>query len=63
MLDDLDIKVLNILQESGRTKRSELAEMVGDNFHLHVIKGGEHSYGEPNRGLEQRQKILRALLN
>jgi Lrp/AsnC family leucine-responsive transcriptional regulator len=29
MLDDLDIKVLNILQESGRTKRSELAEMVG----------------------------------
>ena len=29
MLDDLDIKVLNILHGAGRTKRSELAEMVG----------------------------------
>ena len=29
MLDDLDIKVLNILQKSGRKKRNELAEAVG----------------------------------
>jgi Lrp/AsnC family leucine-responsive transcriptional regulator len=29
MLDDLDIKILNILQDSGRTKRSQLAESVG----------------------------------
>ena len=29
MLDDLDIKVLKILQKQGRTKRNELAEAVG----------------------------------
>jgi Lrp/AsnC family leucine-responsive transcriptional regulator len=29
MLDDLDIKILNILQKKGRTKRNELAEVVG----------------------------------
>ncbi len=29
MLDDLDIKVLKILQKEGRTKRNELAEAVG----------------------------------
>jgi Lrp/AsnC family transcriptional regulator, leucine-responsive regulatory protein len=29
MLDDLDYKVLRILQHSGRTKRNELAESVG----------------------------------
>lgn len=29
MLDAVDIKILNMLQENGRTKRSELAEAVG----------------------------------
>lgn len=29
MLDDLDYKVLKILQKKGRTKRNELAEVVG----------------------------------
>jgi len=29
MLDDLDIKILNILQRKGRTKRNEIAEAVG----------------------------------
>lgn len=29
MLNDIDIKILNILQASGRTKRSEIAEEVG----------------------------------
>lgn len=29
MLDSLDIKILDILQEKGRTKRNELAELVG----------------------------------
>lgn len=29
MLDDIDIKVLSVLQEKGRTKRNELAEIVG----------------------------------
>jgi Lrp/AsnC family leucine-responsive transcriptional regulator len=29
MLDDLDIKVLKILQREGRTKRNELAEAAG----------------------------------
>ena len=29
MLDDLDIKVLKILQKQGRKKRNELAEFVG----------------------------------
>ncbi len=29
MLDDLDIKILNILQKSGRTKRNVIAESVG----------------------------------
>lgn len=29
MLDDLDIKVLKILQKAGRTKRNELADAVG----------------------------------
>lgn len=29
MLDDLDIKVLKILQKEGRTKRNELADSVG----------------------------------
>lgn len=29
MLDDIDIKILNILQKSGRTKRNKLAEEVG----------------------------------
>jgi Lrp/AsnC family leucine-responsive transcriptional regulator len=29
MLDDLDIKILNILQKKGRTKRNEIAEAVG----------------------------------
>jgi Lrp/AsnC family transcriptional regulator, leucine-responsive regulatory protein len=29
MLDDLDIKILNKLQENGRTKRNQLAETVG----------------------------------
>jgi Lrp/AsnC family transcriptional regulator, leucine-responsive regulatory protein len=29
MLDDIDIKILNILQEKGRTKRNVLAEAAG----------------------------------
>ncbi len=29
MLDDLDIKILRKLQENGRTKRNELAEIAG----------------------------------
>ncbi len=29
MLDDLDIKILQILQKKGRTKRNELAEAIG----------------------------------
>lgn len=29
MLDTVDIKILNILQEKGRTKRNELADAVG----------------------------------
>ena len=29
MLDDLDIKILNILQKNGRTKRNEIAEAIG----------------------------------
>ena len=29
MIDDIDIKILNILQHSGRTKRSQIAEEVG----------------------------------
>ena len=29
MLDDLDIKILNILQKSGRTKRNVIAESIG----------------------------------
>ena len=29
MLDDLDIKVLKILQKEGRTKRNELADVAG----------------------------------
>jgi Lrp/AsnC family leucine-responsive transcriptional regulator len=29
MLDDLDIKILNTLQRNARTKRNELAELVG----------------------------------
>lgn len=28
MLDDLDIKILNILQENGRTKRSQIADEI-----------------------------------
>ena len=29
MLDDIDIKILKALQETGRTKRNQLAEQVG----------------------------------
>lgn len=29
MLDDLDLKILRVLQKNGRTKRNELAEEVG----------------------------------
>jgi Lrp/AsnC family leucine-responsive transcriptional regulator len=29
MLDDLDLKILRALQQNGRTKRNELAELVG----------------------------------
>jgi Lrp/AsnC family transcriptional regulator, leucine-responsive regulatory protein len=29
MVDDLDIKILKILQEKGRTKRNEIAEAIG----------------------------------
>lgn len=29
MLDDLDIKILQLLQKKGRTKRNELAEAIG----------------------------------
>lgn len=29
MLDDLDIKILNILQQNGRTKRNQIAEIIG----------------------------------
>ncbi len=29
MLDDIDIKILNILQKAGRTKRNKVAEEVG----------------------------------
>ncbi len=29
MLDDLDIKILNILQKNGRTKRNVVAESIG----------------------------------
>ncbi len=29
MLDDIDIKILNVLQKAGRTKRNKIAEEVG----------------------------------
>lgn len=29
MIDDIDVKILEILQKSGRTKRNDLAEAVG----------------------------------
>jgi Lrp/AsnC family leucine-responsive transcriptional regulator len=29
MLDDLDLKIIRTLQKNGRTKRNELADMVG----------------------------------
>lgn len=29
MLDELDVKLLNILQDEGRTKRSDLADAIG----------------------------------
>ncbi|HSQ74004.1 MAG TPA: Lrp/AsnC family transcriptional regulator [Bacteroidota bacterium] len=29
MLDDIDMKILGILQEAGRTTRNDLAEAVG----------------------------------
>ena len=29
MLDDIDIKILNVLQTKGRTKRNQIAEIVG----------------------------------
>ena len=29
MIDDLDLKILRTLQQNGRTKRNELADMVG----------------------------------
>jgi Lrp/AsnC family transcriptional regulator, leucine-responsive regulatory protein len=29
MLDEIDIKILNMLQRKARTKRNELAEAVG----------------------------------
>jgi Lrp/AsnC family leucine-responsive transcriptional regulator len=29
MLDDIDLKILRTLQQNGRTKRNELAELVG----------------------------------
>jgi Lrp/AsnC family leucine-responsive transcriptional regulator len=29
MLDDIDVKILNVLQQQGRTKRNVLAEIVG----------------------------------
>ena len=29
MVDEIDLKILNRLQENGRTKRNELAELVG----------------------------------
>ena len=29
MLDDLDIKILNMLQKNARTKRNEIAEKIG----------------------------------
>ena len=29
MLDDLDIKILNVLQKNARTKRNEIAEKIG----------------------------------
>lgn len=29
MIDDLDIKILNMLQKNGRTKRNQIAEAVG----------------------------------
>lgn len=29
MVDDLDIKILNMLQKNGRTKRNQIAESVG----------------------------------
>ncbi|MCG6914558.1 Lrp/AsnC family transcriptional regulator [bacterium BMS3Abin03] len=29
MLDDIDIKILNVLQQQGRTKRNVLSEIVG----------------------------------
>lgn len=29
MIDDIDIKIINVLQHKGRTKRNEIAEKVG----------------------------------
>ncbi len=46
MLDDLDIKVLKILQKEGRTKRNELAEAA--NMSIPAISERLHKMEEKN---------------
>ena len=51
MIDDLDIKMLTILQQNGRTKRNEIAEAVGlsipsvsERLHKLEVKGVLEGY-------------------
>jgi len=41
----------------------ELEQIIGSNFHLHVIKNGGHKYSEPGEGMQQRQKIINEILS
>jgi len=49
MMDDIDVKLLDILQRNGRTKRNDLAEAVGLSL---------PSVGERLKKLEDNQIIL-----
>ncbi|MHB1686928.1 MAG: Lrp/AsnC family transcriptional regulator [Ignavibacteriaceae bacterium] len=49
MLDDLDIKILNMLQKNGRTKRNEIAEAVG----LSIPSVSERLHKLEERGIIQ----------
>ena len=72
MLDDIDLKILDILQKAGRTRRNDLAESVGLSLpsvserlrkleeawcdHRIPRPGGSQADGERHHGVHRRDR-------
>lgn len=67
LLDTIEIPIHSLHSTNDKSvpieQSQELQELIGNNFHLHIIKNGQHKYTQPPQAMKQRQEIINKLLS